>query len=376
MRVRLEGVEFLWRRGLVAALLGLMALLLAACSGTVDPFGKDGPAAPPPKGKTPPAIIVRTIGGMPGDLARNLKVSLAVSAGQRDIGIVEGDLPGGTFTLEGVFSALPAGGATKVSYQWTLRDTAGNVVDQPVGEVTAPGGGGDPWAAVDTAVLQQIAEQTAQSLAIKLAAMGYATRLSALITPPTETFAMAGPGASQELDYETLNGPGAIDPASLAAGPAEMPAEDLAVAAPVPPPAAEVAGAAPAPEEPAAPAARKPVITAVAVLPVTGAPGKGNAELTQAMRDTLSAAGWPVIAKPRGDALTIAGKVKLATAADGSQTVKIAWLVSHPEGATLGDIRQSNAVPAGSLDQGFGAAAQAVAEAAATGIFDLIKTYR
>jgi hypothetical protein len=51
-------------------------------------------------------------------------------------------------------------------------------------------------------------------------------------------------------------------------------------------------------------------------------------------------------------------------------------VISHPEGTTLGDIKQSNAVPAGALDQGFGEAAVMVAEAAATGIFDLIKRYR
>lgn len=380
-----------WRRSLAAALLGLVALVLAACSGSVDPFGKDKPVAVAPKGKTPPAIIIRSISGMPNDLARELKVTLAVSAGQRDIGIVEGTLPGGTYALEGVFSALPAGGSTRITYQWTLRDEKGYVVDQPSGEATAPGGGGDAWATVDAAVLQQIADQTASLVAQKLAAMGYATRLSSLVAPPTETFALAGPGAATDLDYETLNGPGAIDPTGYGA-PADMPevaelerqnellasALPPAARAPVDPPAYPPAGsaaAAPLPDPPAdAPA--QPVIRAVAVVPVTGAPGSGNAELTRAMRETLTAAGWPVVTRPQRDALTIAGKVRLGPGASGNQTIKLSWVVSHPDGLTLGDIRQSNAVPAGSLDHGFGGAATAVAEAAATGIFDLIKSYR
>lgn len=359
-----------WQRGLVMALLGLVAFVLAACSGGSDPFGKDAPTTAPPKGKTPPAIIVRSIGGMPGDLARQLKVALAVSAGQHDIGIVEGDLPGGTFTLEGVFSPQPG----SVSYQWTLRDTKGYVVDQPSGQATAAAGGADPWSGVDSKVLQQIADDTANFLAQKLAAMGYATRLSSLVTPPTETFAMAGPGASQEIDYETLNGPGAIDPASLVAPADMLPDEPVAEVTPEEP-TAQVAEA-PSSEPQAKDGPAKPVIKAVAVVPVTGAPGRGNAELTKAMRDTLTAAGWPVLAAPRADALTIAGRVKLAPGEGGNQTVKVSWVVSHPQGSELGDIRQSNAVPAGSLDAGFGAAAVAVAEAAATGIFDLIKTYR
>jgi len=66
----------------------------------------------------------------------------------------------------------------------------------------------------------------------------------------------------------------------------------------------------------------------------------------------------------------------VAEASGGSQKVKLSWVVSDPQGAMLGDVKQANAVPAGSLDQGFGDAALMVAEAAATGIFDLIKKYR
>ena len=35
------------------------------------------------------------------------------------------------------------------------------------------------------------------------------------------------------------------------------------------------------------------------MLAVKGAPGEGNAELTNAMRETLKEAGWPVLSKPR-----------------------------------------------------------------------------
>ena len=94
------------------------------------------------------------------------------------------------------------------------------------------------------------------------------------------------------------------------------------------------------------------------------------------MRETLAKAGWPVLKAPRKDALTVAGRVELADPSGTSQQVKVNWVVSHPEGTTLGDIKQANAVPPGSLDQGFGEAALMVAEAAATGIFDLIKRYR
>jgi len=112
------------------------------------------------------------------------------------------------------------------------------------------------------------------------------------------------------------------------------------------------------------------------VLQVKGAPGSGNAELTLAMRETLSSAGWPVLAKPRDDALTISGKVKIDPANGTTQRVALAWTVASPDGKKLGTINQANEIPAGSLDSGWGDTAIYAAQAAATGIFDLVKKFR
>jgi hypothetical protein len=87
-------------------------------------------------------------------------------------------------------------------------------------------------------------------------------------------------------------------------------------------------------------------------------------------------AGWPVISAPRADALTIGGKVKVDDAAGNAQRVSLAWTVSAPDGKVLGTISQSNTVPAGSIDLGWGDTAVMVAEAAALGIFDLVKKLR
>lgn len=359
-----------WHRIVAFAVAGLLALVLAACSSGKDPFEKEGPTAMSPKGKTPPAVALHSVQGMPPGLVADFKTVLAVSAGQRDIGIIEGDILQGNFSLDGVFQATAESGGTRIAFQWTLRDEKKMVVDQASGEETgsAPKGD-DPWSGVGPDALQRIADKTAAHLATKLASMGYATRVVSLVTPPTETFASAGWGAKNEIDYETLNGPGAIDPSTALAEPppqplVEVPPEEVAAAEPEP-----------APETTAA-KENATVIRAVAVVPVKGAPGGGNAELTQAMRETLAKAGWPVLKAPRKDAITIAGRVQVAAATGERQQVKVDWVVSHPQGATLGDIKQSNAVPAGSLDQGFGSAATMVAEAAATGIFDLIRKYR
>ena len=179
-----------------------------------------------------------------------------------------------------------------------------------------------------------------------------------LVTPPWQALVKAGPGASKDLDLETLNGPQAA-PDSLAA-------EELNYVAAEPPPAADKA----APNRPTK------TIRAVAVLPVTGNAPAGNEELAAAMRDTLTKAGWPVRAKASKDTLTIAGKVRLGEPRGTSQTVTLAWEVSSPDGNSLGLVSQTNDVPAGALDKGWGEQAAPAVEAAAAGIFELIDKFR
>ena len=204
-----------------------------------------------------------------------------------------------------------------------------------------------------------------------------------LVHPPWEAFVKAGPGAEKELDLETLNGPGGQ---LKGAPPTEQPvpppliADTEAAGRDVPvekieetPPA--VAKAAPAPK----PAKKKEgavVIKSVAVPMVKGAKGKGNAELTEAMRRVLRDAGWPVIDVARADALTIKGEVLIDPPKGENQNVSLKWIVSTPDGKVLGDVAQSNEVPAGSVDAGFGENAQYATEAAADGIFKLIQKYR
>ena len=182
---------------------------------------------------------------------------------------------------------------------------------------------------------------------------------TAMVNPPWETLVKAGPGANKELDLETLNGPGGQFANSTAV---------------TPPPQVEE-------KQQAAKAESKPgkkgvVIKSVAVPLVRGAAGSGNVDLTEAMRQVLREAGWPVVNAPTPDALTIQGSVKMAAAKGSSQTVKLEWVVTTPDGKRLGDIAQANDVQAGSLEQGWGENARYATEAASEGIFKLIQDYR
>src|SRR5687767_3027824 len=89
-----------WRLPWLLLPLCVLAALLAACSGQVQPFSK----ATKPGGRTPPAIIVRAIAGLPADKEKVLFESLASAAGPRDIAIVREDFQGG-YSLSGEFRA-------------------------------------------------------------------------------------------------------------------------------------------------------------------------------------------------------------------------------------------------------------------------------
>lgn len=364
------------RSGTGALAMVLVMLVLAACGGGSQPFGKPETVAGP-TGKTVPPIAVRTLSGLPAQAAADLKAALAASGGQRDIAFVEGEIGGGELVIDGRFEAIAQPGGISISYRWTLLDGAGVQIHAMAGtEQAPPATSANTWSAVTQDVWRRIADATSLDIARRLAQLGYATRLTSIVAPPWETFVAAGPGAENDIDYETLNGPvaaafdasGSADPLPpAAAGPPDDEADGV-------PSSTEAAMQQPSEAERSGGKGTR--ITAVAVLPVTGARGAGNSELTGAMRETLGKAGWKVAAGPRPGALILAGKVTLSNPVSGTQKVSLVWVVSTPDGKILGDIKQSNTVPTGSLDQTWGEGATYVAEAAATGIFELIGKYR
>ena len=378
----------IFRSGGIFAVLFALVLLLASCSsGSGVVGGPDLPAQP--AGKSVPPVAIQQITGVPPGKVADLKAALARAAGERDIGIVEGDFQNGSFTLSGSFRAQSDSSGVHVVYQWQLRDTEGVLVHTFDGDENAGlFSGKDAWGAVTPAVFDRVARASAESIAVRLSQLGYATRVTALWVPPAEYFAMAGPGAEREVDMETLDGPNtalAMD----GLGPEEDVTYDEAANTPAETKVADAAEPAnnqsaqpiPAPNDGKTETAKAAddgatAISAVAVLPVQGSPGGGNAELTSAMRRTLAAAGWPVVSRPQANAITIIGSVDVSKPSGDQQNVRVRWVVKMPGGSQLGDIKQANLVPAGTLDAGWGDAAIVVAEGAATGIFDLVKRYR
>jgi hypothetical protein len=72
----------------------------------------------------------------------------------------------------------------------------------------------------------------------------------------------------------------------------------------------------------------------------------------------------------------IEGDVALGEPNGQAQKVTLRWTVKAPDGQVLGAVEQANDVPAGSLDDSWGEAADHAALAAAQGIFDLVDKLR
>jgi hypothetical protein len=110
---------------------------------------------------------------------------------------------------------------------------------------------------------------------------------------------------------------------------------------------------------------------AIQVGTIDGAPGDGAASLRRAVEFVLRQSDIPVASADHPHPLTLVATVDLGRAAEGRQRIAIRWVLLMPDGSEVGDVRQENAVPAGSLDRNWGPTALLVAEAAYDGIIAL-----
>jgi hypothetical protein len=176
-----------------------------------------------------------------------------------------------------------------------------------------------------------------------------------LVQPPWEALVQAGPEAYKDIDFETLDGPGATG------------ATDASPPAPTPSPAQDQLAA--------NQTKPKQVVDSVAVVAIQGAKGAGNRELVSAVAAEFKKAGWPVSSKRNARTIQISAKITFAKHPDG-ELITIVWYVKTPDGRPMGDVKQENVVPAGSVNGGFGEAAPIIAEGAASGIFELVGKYQ
>lgn len=109
------------------------------------------------------------------------------------------------------------------------------------------------------------------------------------------------------------------------------------------------------------------------VAPVAGGSEAGNRALGRAMAQALAAAGFEVLAVREADALVVAGTVNIGPPVDGNRTIEVVWSIISGANAVVGSIAQRNAVPAGTVRDGWERLAPAIARNAIGGVRDLLR---
>ena len=151
---------------------------------------------------------------------------------------------------------------------------------------------------------------------------------------------------------------------SIPEAPAAEPGADTAAAA---------AAAAAAPGvKPAAPAGPPAPQIKVMVAPITGAPSDGNQQLFSGMRRALGSNKIVLIDKPGGDTFTVTGTVSLAPIDERTVKLTVRWTLKDPAGKDIGNIEQSNPVPAAATRGSWNGFGDIVASAAVEGVLELL----
>ena len=310
-----------WPTRVALGLALLASLAISACSSGVgttqtmsELLSSDSKVAQKPK------IAIAPIIGAPSTVTTALNERLRLSAREREIEIVESQ--SADYTLRGYLATSPEKDGHKLSHIWDITDAKGARVHRVLGEDIVKGKGSDPWANVNSTVVQGIATKT-----------------------------MIGLGRW-------------LPKAGKASGAAPKPAVASASASRDPDAAAQLRGA--------KPKASKPKKLMAYVPTVIGAPGDGGKSLTDALRQRLASRGIPVAPRAGSGLYQVRGVVRMGQPEGGQQSIQIDWGVLDPTGKRLGTVSQKNRIPAGSLDGAWGKTAGFAADAATNGIIDLL----
>ena len=105
---------------------------------------------------------------------------------------------------------------------------------------------------------------------------------------------------------------------------------------------------------------------------IADAPGDGATALKVSLATALRRLQFAIAAAPDSATLAVTGVVRTKPPQAGKQEIEIVWKVARADGSEVGTLTQNNTVPAGSLDGRWGALADAVADAVAGGIAELL----
>lgn len=354
----------------IAALRLLAVFVIAAALGGCEGTGALGGIPAGAAGQ----MRVTTLIGPPGDVSD--RVLSAVDAQAREVGLplaTNGSRPA-EFSITGYMSAAGEVDGTEFAYVWDVFDKAGDRQHRIVGSVGVSDQQTDPWQTVDTAAAEAIARRIVAEL--KEWHDETVPPEPPLPGAPTKPETSAAPPVAFGLETPSPIDESAAVAAVLAlAPPVDRPGEsDLAAAGrldnPAPP---RIRRAAISPT--IAPAARLPARAegAIAIGTISGATGDGEESLRNAMGRAIKPYGFRAVAS-RPAAFVLTADVTATPPERQRQSVAIIWTLSHPDGRTVGTVRQFRSITAGALDERWETAAETAAAAAANGIATLIQT--
>lgn len=334
-------VRGVWTKALLAALIAGMGLALGGCETGASLFSSSSSdnssiAATAPAPAATAQIAVAPVFGPSESVAKTLHAQMVSSIEQKNIVVAKTAAQKAPYTLRGYFLSSKKGSKTSISYVWDVTDPTGKRLNRIAGEELVPQASGrDPWGAVTPEVAQLISNKTAANLSTWLPKTTPASPPPASTGTSSPTF---GPGAPNN---------GNIPIASRSPSAGSIPATPTATGS----------------------IGRAGAVTAM-VPAVTGAPGGGSVELTNAIQRQLKKQGVTLGASTQ--AYRVEGKVSVGAVANGKQPIEIEWLVKDPAGKKLGTVSQRNNIAAGSLDGPWGKVADMVAEAAVKRIVELL----
>ena len=304
---------------------GLTSILLTGC-GTSDIFGTTGqitsqlpttPAAVKTTGAVSKVAFAPIIGA-PTAVSRKLSTNLTEAAAKRHMAVITNGSEKPDYTIRGYVVAAAQKNGTKLTHIWDVADKSGKRTHRIRGEEFLAGKNSkDPWKNLSDTAISGIADKTVTKFASWLATKKPSTPKPATIP-------------AQKIAKKTTT-PAYTGSVGTAAGP-----------------------------------------MAAYIAPVVGAPGDGRTSLTNAISEQLKAKGIRIASVANAPHYLVKGNVSLTKPANGSQKIKIEWLVLDPKGKRLGVVSQKNVIPQGTLDGAWGGTAKAAASAAAQGIVKLL----
>jgi len=332
-------------------------------------------------------IFIQIPAGLPNELASHLLARFQEASIAKQLPLTPtGTIP--ELTIKGVARAGAARNGTAIALVWEVLGPDGKRVKLLDGDTLISHSSPpeltfyDPWAMVDEATLEQIADGAAEELAAWYVSrwLGVPPDLELGIT--TASLAQNGQSARRQrnapIDFTTPS----LVRSTISSFPTPLKAE-TATTLPAPGTAARDATLTPT-AIPTEMPHRAEVETNIASIAGPGSqstrvlfdvalgpsPGDGQLSLAAAVQEALIQT--PAPPSGRFSAYRIIGTVALDPSAAGKAQVKIEWTVFTKDGTALGTINQANEVEAAAIAGPWGEIATEAGTAAAAGILELI----